>query len=294
MSQAEQQSHVRNSDGFILVSFKKRKHKGKKIDVQSVHFGSTFTKRLSPDSSSASIESFFRKYTDTKSDLTSSPFFNEITEKVFPILKQAEISRIICLGLGRLSECPISRHQLAFIFCLKEYINLQDRIKFFDPIFSQLEIKILQHLDGVVLKENLEGKYLSNEKTLFYLPHCPKQITNNILWKNWRLELLNNTIIISNSFESILISNPRRFLDISANFIRKIAEYCDEISLPINYKHADIFNDISLHLFNTEALRLKEEQFWEATEPLYNEENLEFITREIQDTLKIGDDDFHN
>ncbi|XP_058821466.1 SRR1-like protein [Topomyia yanbarensis] len=292
----ENSSAVQSFDGFIQVCSKKKNRRGQKnLQARSADFSSAYaTRELSADSGYVNIKPFLRRYAETECDLRLSTFFTDATEKIFPFLEQAQIEAIVCLGLGRLSECAISRHQLAFIRCLQEKINFKGEIQFYDPIFNRDEVKILQDLEGIVLTENLEGKYLADRKTLFYLPHCPKQISNNLLWKNWQLDLLSNIILISNSFESILTNSPRRFLDANAKFILEIAKYCVEIRFPVNYKYTDIFNDISLHCFDIAALKGVHSDFWKSVEPHYNVDTLELITREIQQNLKVTNDDIHS
>lgn len=43
-------------------------------------------------------------------------------------------------------------------------------------------------------------KRKANEKTLFYMPHCGKQLYSNLLWANWSSRLLQNVVLFGNSF----------------------------------------------------------------------------------------------
>ena len=40
---------------------------------------------------------------------------------------------------------------------------------------------------------------------LFFLPHCPKQLSNNLLWSNWRPDKLRRLVVVGNSFKRILL-----------------------------------------------------------------------------------------
>lgn len=188
--------------------------------------------------------------------------------------------RILCFGLGRFTNCSTSRFQLAYILLIKEHFKIKSA-SFSDPIFSTQEILLLQSLNCLVIAENLEGKYqVENEDvTIFYLPHCPKQLTNNILWKNWGTQL-ENIILIGNSFDSLISSTPERVLKSNADFILKINPFVREFFLENNFKYSDIFNDTSIHIFPKDKIENLEIEFWEnITEPSYKKEDTEFITK---------------
>lgn len=201
------------------------------------------------------------------------------------ILKHQIETEVFCLGLGHLSECLIAKHQLAFIIALKEKYQLSG-IKFFDPIFTKEEQEILEKLNFEVLTENKEGKYSAKSSTLFFLPHCPKQITNNLLWINWVPENIKNLTLICNSFKTIIESTPERFLKLNANYIIDINTYTEEYQLNNCFKFTDIFNDTSIHTFPIDKLNKAPESFWKnTTEPKYLEEDKEIITNgSINDT----------
>lgn len=189
-------------------------------------------------------------------------------------------SQILCFGLGRFSSCSTSRFQLAYILLIKEHFNIKSA-SFSDPIFSSQEKLLLESLNCQVITENLEGKNQieNNDKTIFYLPHCPKQLTNNILWKNWGIHL-KNIILIGNSFDSLISLTPERILKSNAEFILKINPFVKELHLENNFKYSDIFNDTSIHLFEKDKIESLEIEFWEnISEPTYNKEDTEFITK---------------
>ena len=107
----------------------------------------------------------------------------------------------------------------------------RNAVSVFNPIHTKSEENIIQLLgfECASKQQNLEGKYkVKNETksgTLFYLPHCPKQLTNNILWTNWQpetlgsvnstgldIQCLHGVYILGNSFERIITSLPDRIL----------------------------------------------------------------------------------
>ena len=97
----------------------------------------------------------------------------------------------------------------------------------FDPVLSSSEKKILHELKFQTSEENLEGCYLVNNSvsnlTVFYLPHCPKQLLNNILWTNW--DRLDRILILGNSISGISTNLLKKQLE-SLKYIQSASEFC--------------------------------------------------------------------
>ena len=119
-----------------------------------------------------------------------------------PHVSSNRISKVICLGLGKFTSSKQAEYQLVFLKCLVKVLDLKqslDSVSIFDPVHSDSEVNILTDLGFQChpKSNNLEGKYhledQSGKETLFYLPHCPKQLTNNILWANWNPKFLGST-----------------------------------------------------------------------------------------------------
>lgn len=198
-------------------------------------------------------------------------------------------NEIICFGIGHFGDCLISRHQLAFILAVKSEYKIE-KISFHEPILSRGEFEILKSLDCEVILDNFEGKVTldSSKLTLIYSPHCPKQLTNNLLWKNWSKRSLPNIIYIGNSFGNLLNSTPSRYLETDAKYIVRIEPFTEEIEIENSYKFGDIFNDTSIHKFPKEKLSELGADFWtkDVEEPNY-EGNLELITADIITKLNL-------
>jgi hypothetical protein len=146
----------------------------------------------------------------------------------------------------------------------------------------------------------LESKYILKDETysgtLFYLPHCPKQLTNNILWANWQPETLGSIdpisvdkpcvhglYILGNSFERITSSLPDRILKESAEYILLASKYVFETKVDNCFKFSDIFNDTSLHSFSIDKLPPSSDPIWQFAitkgPPIYEQEDKEFIQK---------------
>lgn len=197
------------------------------------------------------------------------------------ILNNPKVTKIVCFGLGRIGECTTARYQLALLLCLKEFCNAI--VQVYDPVFCKVECDILRELDCVVLSHNSEGKCSVDastgcDVTLFYLPHCPKQLSNNLLWANWGLNL-SKCIIIANSFTNIIENTPSRLLREFAQYITKISPYTIELAVINTFKFYEVFNDTAIHIFPHKDIILIPEDFWESREePQYSDDDIEFIT----------------
>lgn len=193
------------------------------------------------------------------------------------MLHEPNILRIVCLGLGNVSECTTSRFQLAFLLCLQSFCN-NVHIEVCDPAFNK-EDKLVLESFGFQVIENLEGKFTvnHNETVVFYMPHCPKQLSNNLLWANWGLQL-NCCIIIANSFAKLLETNPKHVILDNAQYILSISPYVVELAVINSFKFYEIFNDTAIHVFPLDKLSLISKDFWKLTpEPKYTEDDIEFI-----------------
>jgi SRR1 len=223
----------------------------------------------------AYIYLFFRRIEQIEVDLENSDFFENAHKLIEKAINQRDIEEIICLGIGRVSECSIAKHQLAFIAIIRKKFNIQ-KVQFFDPILNDGDRDILKRLDFVISSENKEGKYSVTSPTLFYLPHCPKQITNNLLYTNWSAESLKNIILICNSFKQIIESTPERLLRPNAHYLLELSNRVTEFEIENNFRFTDIFNDFSIHSF--QANKLADVPWNNRPEPKYSLEEIEFIS----------------
>uniref|UniRef100_A0A182QY20 SRR1-like domain-containing protein n=1 Tax=Anopheles farauti TaxID=69004 RepID=A0A182QY20_9DIPT len=269
---------------FKLIVSKKGKHRPKSKPPPAFH--QLLEKPECNERIEICQQTVITQLRSAESDLLQSQFFRECFENIQSVLVGVE--NVVCLGLGSFHECTIARYQLAFIRCLRNEAKLTVGTKFFDPVFNRAEIDILQTLGETVLEENLEGKYCADRKTLFFLPHCPKQIVNNLLWKNWHPKRLANVVLLCNSFSSVVNNNPERLLRNSAGYILRAVDLFQEKPVTNNFRFGDIFNDTSLHyLKEIEAIAPTVD--WNcAEEPTYAAEDLELISKQVLEKLELN------
>lgn len=208
--------------------------------------------------------------------IKGSHFYQKLIENL--TVKSDKTVKFICFGLGSLSSY-ISRYQLALGVQLQQEFTSESY--YFDPCFTSKDIDVLKSFNCNVLVENLEGKYeVSGETdyvTVFYLPHCPKQLTNNLLWKNWSRKKLENIYLIANSFESILERSTKSVIQQNAALIEKILPFTTELILPEFEPAFEAFNDLALHKFDR-LENVADVNFWHPpAEPVYQAEDIEFV-----------------
>ncbi|XP_075975141.1 SRR1-like protein [Anticarsia gemmatalis] len=269
-----------DSDGFQKVKSKRSsKNKPTKIPAKETHFDN---QNIIID-----VEKVIQRIRSSVDDLRLSDYLEGFLKSVSSLLDGRSVVEIVCLGLGHISECNISRYQLALLLCLKEHCNPQ-KVLTHDPIFYKGECEVLNKLGLEVITENNEGGYVISGKgpTIVYLPHCPKQLTNNFLWSNWGPNL-ENCVLICNSFGSLIDNQPSRILSETVPYIYKIFPNTTEHSLDNNFKFTDIFNDTSIHQFSKKNLEKVDSDFWKkGSKPSY-ENTEEFITSLMVQKLNI-------
>ncbi|XP_045769405.1 SRR1-like protein [Maniola jurtina] len=268
-----------DSDGFQIVSSKKSYKKNTLVPLNKQKFHKNEIK--------IDIEKSHRRIQSTVEELKDSEYLKSVIKAVSNVLKDRNIIEIICFGLGHIGECNVSRYQLAFLLCLINCFKPQ-QVLVHDPIFYTDECELIKKFNLTLIEENTEGTYIITNKgiSLVYLPHCPKQLTNNFLWSNWGLNL-ENCILLGNTFTSIIDSNSDRILTETVPFIHKIHPLTYEVSLDNNFKYKDIFNDTSIHYFSKEKLDSVTSDFWINKDKPQYIDTVEFITSLMVDKLTV-------
>ena len=318
-----------DDDGFVVVRSRRKKNNsdGPNQSFQACNkICKTNLQRIQDNGEKEVDEQFYcQKIKQCETEFARSEFFQKFVNGVLgrhklviacdisvkpnkKISSANIISKIICLGIGSFTLNKEAEYQLIFLRCLAEVLGLktdseQKSVLVFDPIHTKNEQKIIRQLgfDLMPMEQNLEGKYsLKEEKmsgTLFYLPHCPKQLTNNLLWANWDRQTIasidpansvDNSVrglyILGNSFERLTSSLPDRILKESAEYILIASKYAKETKIENCFKFSDIFNDTSLHSFPIHNLPPSSDPMWKIAKiqgpPIYREEDpREFIKK---------------
>lgn len=228
------------------------------------------------------FERAIRRVNEAKEELSSSDFFQSVSallKESLATLDNPKIVKIVCFGLGRVSELSAPRYQLALLLLIKSVFKVETIAC--DPSFNSNDLQVLSQLEINILATNVEGKYnLLNcqGSVIFYLPHCPKQLMNNLLWSNWGVSLLSKCIIIGNSINAVIENNSRHSITTSACYLNCILPYALEFAIVNGFRLFDVFNDTSIHVFPKSKLQLLPIDFWNhCSEPEYFNSDVEFI-----------------
>lgn len=115
-----------------------------------------------------------------------------------------KVEQIVCYGIGSLStSSSASMWQLACVLTIREILQVKGDgnipLFFYDPCTTPSEASVLQSEWKIhVLSRNERGKRPVNGlTTLFFMPHCPLRLYDNVLWANWNA--LDKVIIFGNS-----------------------------------------------------------------------------------------------
>lgn len=162
-----------------------------------------------------------------------------------------KIERLVCLGLGNfaqsqhLSSGISAKNQLLFLLCLVKHFQVS-QVLVFDPIHTDSEKKILTQLNLDSGCQNPEGHYQYPEATFYFLPHCPKQLLNNLLWSNWHQ--LQKIVIAGNSITNLALNSTHNQLS-ELQLVNSSLDLLSEIPIKNSFQFKDIFNNLSLHRF---------------------------------------------
>ena len=115
---------------------------------------------------------------------------------------------LVCYGIGNFSASSTehfsaSMWQIACALCLQRDLGgNKDNIimvSYYDPCMSPLEVRFLEHREIQVLTTNDRGRLFVGHDgpTIFFMPHCPKALYNNVTWAHW--SCLESTAILGNS-----------------------------------------------------------------------------------------------
>lgn len=88
-------------------------------------------------------------------------------------LLPSSITQVRCLALGPLLSV-VSLYQLSYIHSILKHLNAP--VSLYDPVFTADDKKLLRELDMVV-----EESFVPKPETLYFLPHAPLDVTEQLV-----------------------------------------------------------------------------------------------------------------
>ena len=129
---------------------------------------------------------------------------------------QAPVESIVCLGVGSYGSSVSARYQLALALLLRETLlgvsaaadaapppptaGGGAALDVYDPVLSEAEVAFARARGCGLPARNEEGRRAAARRTLFFMPHCGRQLYANVVAANWGGEALGRVLILGNSF----------------------------------------------------------------------------------------------
>ncbi|KAG0090051.1 sensitivity to red-light reduced protein [Podila epicladia] len=192
------------------------------------------------------------KTEETNSEIsTGAPTTDQGSDNATAALQDSrQIKNIICYGIGSIESSRNSQFQLALGLCLKEVLKISGTISIFDPIMTAFDQQLAETLGLEVIKVNDQAKQVLQQRTLMYMPHCPKGLYSHVLESNWSREQLDNLVVLGNRF-TMYDENPSfKHYAKQAPFILPALSIAEVTLLPATkFEDNTIFNDLAFHRF---------------------------------------------
>ena len=192
---------------------------------------------------------------------------------------------LVCLGVGSFASSASARYQLALALLLRQELQhvlpsgaaedggensetLPRHLDVYDPIFDEAELALLHARGCRVPTRNEEGRRAALRPTLFFMPHCGRQLYANLLQANWGAAPLCRLAVLGNSFGAYADALTDAQRERSAGWCRLtraapwVAEQpCGEAP-GARSEFANAFNNLSLHTFAPPALPMADDTCW--------------------------------
>ncbi|OQR87850.1 hypothetical protein ACHHYP_07990 [Achlya hypogyna] len=180
-------------------------------------------------------------------------------------LDSGEVLQLVAYGVGSFASGPCGNavYQLACTALLCEYFKHRARLShayIYDPVMTEDDNVVAEAVGLQVLPTNERGQRRATTRTLFFMPHCGKQLYQNVLLANWGQDGLAKIAVLGNSFEAyddrVVQASARQ-----ASIFSALVPYTTEVSLGSceksdldHFQYDAAFNDTSLHIFSIDRL----------------------------------------
>lgn len=263
-------------DGFVLVKRKKntRSHcnhpKNQGLSQHNEILPKSYlSSSEGPDISADEINSIHKRVLASKVEITSDQIWDFLSNLLKTVHSSENIQEVVCYGLGSLFDghgTYASRQQLALLLAIRDILAVP--VTLFDPVFSKHDIRLLNGLQLSILTENDSGKHFAERKTLFFMPRCPFELFNNLLWKNWNC--LSNIILLGNDLNCLETQLTYSELTSKYHFIHLAFPLMRTHKIAVKSSSLEnVMNNSALHIFHAaDEHKLSQEMLWRL-EPHY-------------------------
>nr|GEW87363.1 protein sensitivity to RED light reduced 1 [Tanacetum cinerariifolium] len=176
-------------------------------------------------------------------------------EHFLKLTRSEETLTMVIYGVGSLEMYEASRFQLSLALILQRNLEWIGDIEVFDPVLSLTEVNVLKKLGLRPLFVNELAKRKVIKPMVFFMPHCPTELYENLLETNWNNEMLNKIVILGNSFAKRCEHHRSGSgnSDYSITHMLALEPFTKEFKVPrflVDFSHA--FHGTSWHIFNVD------------------------------------------
>jgi len=198
------------------------------------------------------------------------------------------VEDIVCLGVGNFGavyrgsfSAPMLQLALVLLLRAEFYSTITTKsnaseveggrttfsgvieVMYCEPLMNTVEEAVLRMFSVDVIPNDFGKRRIKgNNKTLFFLPHCPMRLYSNVVWANWDSDLVRNVVLFGNSFlaydERIVNSEDRND---ATNCIFQTIPYVHELPVLLAASNDDklrnmeqAFNDSCVIRFAPESM----------------------------------------
>ncbi|CAG8579677.1 10692_t:CDS:2 [Ambispora gerdemannii] len=130
---------------------------------------------------------------DKKTTLSKSQFYQQLKDTIQDSLSssiRSSLVDIVCYGIGSIKDSRITQFQFSLLLLLRDLFQA-----------TSLDFEVLVYYGIISIEENEKAKRKITQPTLFYMPHCPIGLYNNLIGANWQRYSLTNMLLIGNRLE---------------------------------------------------------------------------------------------
>eukprot|EP00037_Helgoeca_nana_P021627 m.218566 g.218566 ORF g.218566 m.218566 type:complete len:293 (-) comp25712_c0_seq1:102-980(-) len=201
----------------------------------------------------------------------------EYVEKVLgvllatPVLRAGKAVRLVGYGIGNFGSSAVPRLQYCCFRELARRLDLAAPAELFDPVMTASEIAVAA-ADGIRAPRVNEAakRKCHGDPTVFFMPHCGKELYDNLLWANWTVPHLAAVVILGNSFAFYVENAIGDELKKTTRYLAAACGCATEVVLENPVAPSAAFNNTSVHHFAVDRLERLPASTWdEAAEPIH-------------------------
>mmetsp|Transcript_15813 Transcript_15813/g.64604 ORF Transcript_15813/g.64604 Transcript_15813/m.64604 type:complete len:206 (-) Transcript_15813:2320-2937(-) len=167
-------------------------------------------------------------------------------------------------GLGSFCNSRESRRQIVFAKALVSHLKILGDVLVFEPQFHEYDSILAKELAFTASTFSDDALFSASTPTLFFMPHCPRQLYNNVLQSNWKATQLSNVMIIGNKFSNYYLQiRPRQM----RSYLETSEAVMEEKAIDVEYKTEwfNAFNDQAVITFEKAASIPIDDPLWSFT-----------------------------